>query len=112
MLSMKHAEAFNLEIVHTRLTNDVRITNPLADVPKDLLMKDVEEFAAEHSLQDIIPELKKGALVAQNPAGFEELDELSEAEKESLRYEVLHKWSHPWQLYVTVIVCSIGAAVQ
>lgn len=89
-----------------------RITNPLADIPKDLLMKDVEEFATEHSLTDIIPDLKKGALVAQNPANFDSLEELTREDKDALRYEVLHKWSHPIQLYVTVIVCSVGAAVQ
>ena len=103
-----------LDLMRTidKADNDVRITNPLADVPRDLLMKDVEDFATEHSLQDIIPDLQKGALVAQNPAGFEELEELSADEKDALRNEVLHKWSHPWQLYVTVVVCSFGAAVQ
>lgn len=75
-------------------------------------MKDVEEFAAEHEMNDILPDLKKGALVAQNPAGFDELEELEPDEKEALRKEVLNKWVHPWQLYVTIIVCSIGAAVQ
>jgi hypothetical protein len=89
-----------------------RITNPLADVPKDLLMKDVEDFAAEHGLDDIIPDLKKGALVAQDPARYDELEELDHDEKAALRLEILHKWKHPIQLYVTIIVCSIGAAVQ
>jgi hypothetical protein len=49
--------------------------------------------------------------VAQNPAGFEDLD-LAEDEKDALRVEVNKKWTHPWKLYMTVIVCSIGAAVQ
>ena len=75
-------------------------------------MKDVEEFAAEHGLNDIIPDLKKGALIAQNPAGFDSLEELAEDERAALRTEVLHKWKHTAQLYMTVIVCSIGAAVQ
>jgi hypothetical protein len=75
-------------------------------------LRDVGEFAEEHQLTDIVSDLRKGALVAQNPAGFEDLDELDEDEKLALRYEVRHKWKHPWQLYVTIIVCSIGAAVQ
>lgn len=75
-------------------------------------MRDVEEFAAEHGLNDIIPELKKGALVAQSPADFDRLDEITQEEKDELRFEVLHKWKHPAKLYVTIIVCSIGAAVQ
>jgi len=75
-------------------------------------MKDVEDFAAEHDLHDIIPELKKGAIVAQNPGSFDEMEELSAEEKDALRFEVTHKWRHPAKLYITIIVCSIGAAVQ
>ena len=75
-------------------------------------MKDVEDFAAEHDLHDILPELKKGAIVAQNPAGFEDMEEISPQEKDVLRFEVTHKWKHPVRLYVTIIICSIGAAVQ
>jgi hypothetical protein len=75
-------------------------------------MKDVEAFAAEHDLHDIIPDLKKGAIVAQNPGGFDEMEELSAEEKDALRFEVTHKWRHPSKLYITIIVCSIGAAVQ
>ncbi|KAJ9666756.1 hypothetical protein H2201_003160 [Coniosporium apollinis] len=48
---------------------DAKVSNPLADIPKDLLMRDVEEFATQSGLTDIIPGLKKGALIAQNPAG-------------------------------------------
>lgn len=75
-------------------------------------MKDVEDFAAEHDLHDIVPDLKKGALVAQNPGGFDEMEEISPEEKEALRFEVTNKWRHPGKLYMTIIVCSIGAAVQ
>jgi len=56
--------------------------------------------------------LKKGALVAQNPGGYESMLELSDDEKSALRLEVTKKWSHPLKLYLTVAVCSIGAAVQ
>ena len=63
-------------------------------------------------MTDLIPLLQKGALVAQNPPAFEEVLELDETEKDALRNEVLHKWRQPWALYFTVILCSIGAAVQ
>ena len=89
-----------------------RVSNPLADIPRDLLMQDVEDFAKEHDLQDIVLDLKKGALVAQNPPGFEDLDELSSEEKDALRFEISHKWRHPLKLYLTIAICSIGAAVQ
>jgi len=55
---------------------------------------------------------RKGALVAQNPGNYESMPELSDGEKDALRNEVTHKWSHPMKLYMTVIVCSLGAAVQ
>lgn len=74
-------------------------------------MSDVEHFATEHGLQEHTALLKKGALVAQDPANYENLD-LSEDEKNALRIEVTRKWKHPTTLYVTIIVCSIGAAVQ
>ena len=56
--------------------------------------------------------LKKGALIAQDPSNYENLDIISEEEKDWLRYEADHKWKHPIKLYFTVILCSIGAAVQ
>lgn len=63
-------------------------------------------------MQDMIPLLQKGALVAQNPPAFEQIAELDEVERDALRNEVLHKWRQPFALYFTVILCSIGAAVQ
>ena len=56
--------------------------------------------------------IQRGALVAQDPSKFEQIPELEESEREALRNEVLHKWRQPWALYFTVILCSIGAAVQ
>lgn len=63
-------------------------------------------------MQDMTPLLQKGALVAQNPPAFEQIAELDEVERDALRNEVLHKWRQPFALYFTVILCSIGAAVQ
>lgn len=56
--------------------------------------------------------LQKGALVAQDPSAFEHVAELDEVERDALRDEVLHKWRQPRALYFTVILCSVGAAVQ
>ncbi|KAF8250998.1 hypothetical protein K440DRAFT_596824 [Wilcoxina mikolae CBS 423.85] len=91
---------------------EAKIDNPLADIPHDQLMRDVDQFAAEHGLMDIVPLLKKGAVVAQNPGGFENLKQITEEEKQHIRNETLHKWKHPAALYYTIIICSIGAAVQ
>ncbi|KAJ9635503.1 hypothetical protein H2199_008506 [Coniosporium tulheliwenetii] len=101
-----------LSSVNLNKNLDAKVSNPLADIPKDLLMRDVEEFATQSGLTDIIPGLKKGALIAQNPAGYEDLEKISQEEKDVLRHEILHKWRHPLKLHITIIVCSIGAAVQ
>lgn len=75
-------------------------------------MRDVETFAQEYNVTNIIPELKKGALVARDPADFENIPDLTETEITALRDEVDHKWRQPKALYFTIILCSIGAAVQ
>jgi hypothetical protein len=79
---------------------------------KSQVLHDVEEFANEYQVTDILPELKKGALVARDPEAFESVPDLSETEVTALRDEVLHKWRQPKALYFTIILCSIGAAVQ
>lgn len=75
-------------------------------------MADVEQFAREREMEDILPLLKHGAIAAQNPNDFETQKGLSDEERDILRYEITHKWKHPRALYFTIILCSIGAAVQ
>lgn len=58
-------------------------------------MRDVEAFATYNQLDDIIPLLKKGALIAQDPDNFEDItgeEAVTEEEKLALRDEVLHRW--------------------
>ncbi|KZL82664.1 sugar transporter [Colletotrichum incanum] len=89
------------------------IKNPLKGIPKEELLEQVTVYQRSHGLpDDVLPLLKKGALVAQNPALFESIDELDEAEKQALREEVTHRWKHPWPLYYTIILNSIAAAIQ
>jgi hypothetical protein len=94
------------------LTHKLRVTNPLADVSHTDLMHDVEVFCNERGLTERIDLIKRGALVAQNPTGYEHIETLSQSEREALRFEAAHRWRHPLSLYFTIIVCSIGAAVQ
>lgn len=88
-----------------------RISNPLSGIPYDTLMEDAASFANENGLSEQTRLIQKGALVAQDPGSFESMD-LEEDEKDALRIEVERKWKHPARLYITIIVCSIGAAVQ
>jgi len=100
------------EHINEKKTLAARVTNPLEGIPQDQLLTEVETFARDKNLEDKTSILKKGALVAQDPAGFESLTQLDENEKDILRREVAHRWSHPMALYWTIIICSIGAAVQ
>ncbi|KAK4971238.1 hypothetical protein LTR66_011451 [Elasticomyces elasticus] len=88
------------------------IKNPLLGIPREQLMADVEQFAHQNSLQDILPLLKKGALVAQNPRGYQSIPDLDDTDREHLHVERTRRWKHPKQLYFTIILNSIAAAIQ
>lgn len=89
----------------------IRIANPLTGIAPDVLRADVNRFARDHGLDDIVSALQAGALVAQNPSTFEQLG-LTEDQKSAIRQEVSHKWQQPLSLYLTVVLCSLGACVQ
>lgn len=78
-------------------------------------MHDVELFAEEKGLKEQLPILRKGALLAQDPDNYENLgwdEELTPEEKAVLVKEKDHKWHLPFKLYLTIVTCAIGAAVQ
>ncbi|AEO60112.1 hypothetical protein MYCTH_2308979 [Thermothelomyces thermophilus ATCC 42464] len=103
------------EHVNLNANLEARIKNPLEGIPRDELMSRVHIFAEEKGLTEHIELLRKGALVAQDPENFENIDgdeALTEEEKSALRKEVEHKWRLPARLFLTIITCSIGAAVQ
>lgn len=85
-----------------------RPKNILAHLSKDDLVNDVRMFAAEKGLEEYLPELEKGALLAQRPDDYDEIDELTDEDRASIRYEKEHKWSHPLWLWLTIIICSTG----
>lgn len=81
-------------------------------IPRDQLLQDVENYASDYGMTDILPLLRKGALVAQSPHALEHIPELDESERQSLREEVTHRWRHPRVLYFTIVLNSIAAAIQ
>lgn len=88
------------------------IKNPLVGIPKDQLMLDVEKFASKNGMTEQLPLLRKGALVAQAPFNFENIEELDDTDRNCLREEVSRRWKHPASLYMTIIMNSIAAAIQ
>lgn len=108
----RHGSAAHIDI---NKNLDAKIRNPLAGIPREQLLADVEDFAGNNNLNEHVALLRKGALVAQDPASFEDIqgeEALSEAEIYALKREITHKWSVPMTLYLTIATCSIGAAVQ
>jgi sugar porter (SP) family MFS transporter len=106
-------EARRRQSVRDLTSNDSgEIRNPLVGVPKEQLLQDVETFATENQLLDILPLLKKGALLAQNPHDLNAVDGLTDSERADIEMEITHRWRHPRTLYFTIILNSIAAAIQ
>jgi sugar porter (SP) family MFS transporter len=94
---------------------EARIQNPLAELSKRQLLERVDTFCREKGLGEYRGIIRKGALVARDPTGYEDItgdESLDQSEIDSLRDEVLHKWRISSVLLLTVVTCSIGACVQ
>ncbi|KAI1878867.1 hypothetical protein JX265_003044 [Neoarthrinium moseri] len=94
---------------------NARISNPLKGLTREELFKRVDELVDSQGMQEDRELLKKGALVAQDPENYKAIQgeyALDATETEWLELEVTHKWRVPKMLYMTIITCSIGAAVQ
>ncbi|KAF2456155.1 MFS transporter [Lineolata rhizophorae] len=106
-------EAKRRQSIH-ELTENVtgEIRNPLVGISKDELFRDVEEYAATNNLGEILPLLKKGALVAQSPRDISGIEELDDDDRRELELEAAHRWRHPKMLYFTIFLNSIAAAIQ
>ncbi|KAL8289990.1 hypothetical protein RQP46_002929 [Phenoliferia psychrophenolica] len=107
-------DAFKEDRQHVEFRQQVagKIENPLLGISREQLRRDVEVFAREKGLEEHLPVLQKGAILAQNPLDYDMLPELTAEDRTAIRWEHEHKWSHPWTLYLTIILCSMGACVQ
>ncbi|KAJ3495322.1 hypothetical protein NLG97_g3481 [Lecanicillium saksenae] len=98
-----------------KISTAALLRNPLQGMTREEILKDVDAFLEEKGLQEHREHFHKGALIAQVnniPGGFENLEILSESEKDSLRREVTHKWSQPFMLYFLCTLCAGSAIVQ
>jgi hypothetical protein len=86
--------------------------NPLANIPKEQLLSEVDDFVKKNGLEEFAEDFRKGALVAQNPKGYAEFAELNDDDRRVLEREHTHRWDQTFTLWWLVIMCSMAAAVQ
>ena len=77
---------------------------PLARVPNDQLLRDVEAFCELHGLMEHLEDMRKGALVSKAPDQVHNATYLNEQERDAIIHEKTHKWDIPG--------CCIGSAVK
>lgn len=101
-------------VMSVNLNNNAsaKIQNPLGGLSSQELDIRVGQFAREKQLDDLVHLLKQGASLAQNPKQYEDMSGLADPERKALSDEIQHRWRQPRQLYFTVVLCSVGAAVQ
>jgi hypothetical protein len=105
-----HKGRIDLTALAKNVTGEIR--NPLAGIPKSQLLRDVEQFATQHQMTEILPILIKGALVAQSPSHADKIHELDDEDRVTLTEETTHRWKQPKILYFTIILNSIAACIQ
>ncbi|KAF2269108.1 MFS sugar transporter-like protein [Lojkania enalia] len=91
------------------------LRNPLAGMTEEAVLADVDTWCVEKGLSEHQDTFRKGALiarVAQRDDGFEYVRQLSQDDKNVLRYEIQHRWSQPFMLYFLVVLCAGSAIVQ
>ncbi|KAL8714711.1 MAG: hypothetical protein Q9225_006519 [Loekoesia sp. 1 TL-2023] len=88
------------------------IENPLSHLTPDQLQRDARFFAREAGLGQYGDLVERGARIAKDPQYFEVIPGVTDEEKKALRDEKSHRFRQPAALYLTIIICSIGAAVQ
>jgi hypothetical protein len=75
-------------------------------------MTNVKAFCQMADLMEHLSVFERAALVAQEPNNWENVPDLSSEERISLTREVTHRWSLPSQLWLLIIVISLGSAIQ
>ena len=92
-----------------------QLRNPLAGKTETDVLRDVDQFVDEKGLNEFRDEFQKGALLARvinRQGGYEHVPQISEAERDVLRYEQTHRWKQPFMLYFLVVLCAGSAIVQ
>ncbi|KAI6043415.1 hypothetical protein EDC04DRAFT_2957879 [Pisolithus marmoratus] len=64
---------------------DTKLANPLRGIPYETLMIDVEEFARDKELSHLLPQLRKGVLVAQDLDAYQQHDMFTATDRKLLQ---------------------------
>lgn len=104
----EHAESFTDEKGRPQQQS----LSVLAHLTEAQVFADVEQFCHDHGFVDQIDLFKRAARVAHNPHEIATLPDLTDDERRICIEEHTHKWRHPIMMYLTIFICSIGAATQ
>ncbi|KAK4500951.1 hypothetical protein PRZ48_006757 [Zasmidium cellare] len=88
------------------------VHNPLRNTSTNSLTDYATVFVDQHGLSEYRSVFDHATVLAQIPTNFESTAGLDNEELQALRDEENHKWRLPRSMWTTMIVCSIGAAVQ
>lgn len=91
------------------------LRNPLTGMSESDVLADVDLFVETRGLQEHREIFHKGGMMARagnTPSGYEQLNILTNEEKDYLRHEDAHRWSQPFMLYFLVVLCAGSAIVQ
>ena len=93
---------------------NAKLANPLAGFSKEELRIKGREYAIAHSLtnEEDVRAFEFGAILAQDPERFEDIQDISAKDMEVLKKESTNRWSQPKLLYLIIVLCSTCAAVQ
>ena len=93
---------------------NAKLANPLAGLSHVALMKRGGRYARQHHMgeEEDIRAFELGAVLAQDPERYENVEGLTPEELEVLRKEFTNKWSQPRLMYLVIVLCSACAAVQ
>ncbi|KAL2002592.1 hypothetical protein VTN02DRAFT_6446 [Thermoascus thermophilus] len=93
---------------------NAKLANPLAGYSHEQLRSLGLNFGVRHRMGDEedIRAFEMGAVLAQDPEKYDQVQGLTPEEREILHKEFTSRWSQPRLMYVVIVVCSISAAVQ
>lgn len=123
--NIEHADDRNQSVAHSRKESvsaaerarrnlNAKLANPLAGLSHDVLRQRGGNFARKYQIGDAsdIRAFEIGAVLAQRPELYENVEGIAPLELEVLRKEFTSRWSQPLLMYLVIILCSTCAAVQ